>query len=830
MAETIGEFFVRLGLDSSVLEEGIASAERTLKQEMARLNRQNTLINLRAQVEIAGLDETTDAERILEIQMEALNQQIANQRQRVELANAAISEMTRLHGANSVETQRAQIAYERERLTLVRLEQQLQNLNDTTETANEENQSLIDKMKAITEKAGPLVAGIMSVAGALSAAYEITNDLVESFRELQNQSLDLNMSISDTDNFVKQIRLAGGDLEDAMGYIRGMTDAFVKGEVDDPEFIALSKYNAEIIDATGRLKNFKEIFEETYQAFKKADAAGEAIEFLQLTGGESGVTDVIKLFRRWEEANEDLNRIVGAELDLQQLHEAERAFNRLTIQIEEFAATLEDIITPATKVGVEQLFEVIAEGTRIINENKTDLQEWGFVVKELLADMADIVTLDYSSYLKRNFNEGGFIQRAQKALAQYNEELENTASKYEELEETLNDDKNPLSQYAIQRIGQFNDEIEAIRDEIEYFGDEYQKARAEIMRWQRNELENKLFLSTDEETAIRKLGAAKLELLEKQHLDELNKIREDSLDRAAEMLQEAADIQFNMVHNEIERELRDIERWKQAQLEKAETAEETAAVISNVAMKEAEIFKREMDRIQGNVESAQDRLMRLTQSQRDIDMHDATKRYMEDIEGGLPKDFAKTILEVERLKINKTADEQRDSYLRKPLDLPNNLMQKVEYYLKQMPEKLSMQSPDYVNALNANQQLQWQAYLAPKLDNIGVDINSLAQELPPNVAEMTAAVTDLNRTLYEKISEMTASFGEMAQGINDTYNQRQTTTVAPVVNLNIDLGGAYVFDNSMKQQLVDDITTDVANAVTDAVKNAAGQASYGYGN
>ena len=222
--------------------------------------------------------------------------------------------------------------------------------------------------------------------------------------------------------------------------------------------------------------------------------------------------------------------------------------------------------------------------------------------------------------------------------------------------------------------------------------------------------------------------------------------------------------------------------------------------------------------------------MRLTQSQRDIDMHDATKRYMEDIEGGLPKDFAKTILEVERLKINKTADEQRDSYLRKPLDLPNNLMQKVEYYLKQMPEKLSMQSPDYVNALNANQQLQWQAYLAPKLDNIGVDINSLAQELPPNVAEMTAAVTDLNRTLYEKISEMTASFGEMAQGINDTYNQRQTTTVAPVVNLNIDLGGAYVFDNSMKQQLVDDITTDVANAVTDAVKNAAGQASYGYGN
>ena len=118
------------------------------------------------------------------------------------------------------------------------------------------------------------------------------------------------------------------------------------------------------------------------------------------------------------------------------------------------------------------------------------------------------------------------------------------------------------------------------------------------------------------------------------------------------------------------------------------------------------------------------------------------------------------------------------------------------------------------------------------IDNVGADnqILQLIQAQGTYTTELTSSVNQLTSSLSQSLIEMTQQFGAMAQSIERAQNQRpqQNITVSP--NINIDLGGAYVFDNSMRQRLVDDITTDVANAVTDAVKNAAGQASYGFGN
>ena len=150
---------------------------------------------------------------------------------------------------------------------------------------------------------------------------------------------------------MRQLRLGGGDIGDFEGYIRGITDAFVKGEVDDPEFVALSKYGAQITDATGRLKEFQDIADEVYRAFKKADYAGEAIEFLQLTGGESGIRDAIQFFRRYEEALADAQKISKAGIDESQLHELDRTMNLVAEQATELKNALGDIFVPAAQVA-----------------------------------------------------------------------------------------------------------------------------------------------------------------------------------------------------------------------------------------------------------------------------------------------------------------------------------------------------------------------------------------------------------------------------------------------------------------------------------------------
>ena len=59
-------------------------------------------------------------------------------------------------------------------------------------------------------------------------------------------------------------------------------------------------------------------------------------------------------------------------------------------------------------------------------------------------------------------------------------------------------------------------------------------------------------------------------------------------------------------------------------------------------------------------------------------------------------------------------------------------------------------------------------------------------------------------------------------------NNRKPAQITVSPNNNIDLGGAYVFDNALKQQLVNDITKEIVEEITTSVRQAISQSSYGY--
>ena len=217
------------------------------------------------------------------------------QRDRIRILDAEYQNLVQSQGANTAAAQRATVRLERERLALANLDRELRNLNDSSsqqstgilDELNDALPQMPTKLQAVGVAFGAVTAGV-------GAATTAVKELMTDFKELQKQSYELNMPVPDTEQFLCEMKLASGDIGDIEGYIRGISDAWVKGEFDDPEFIALRKYGAEIVDTTGRLKNFKDITEEVYQAWKKADAAGEGIEFLQLTGGEMGIRDIIQ--------------------------------------------------------------------------------------------------------------------------------------------------------------------------------------------------------------------------------------------------------------------------------------------------------------------------------------------------------------------------------------------------------------------------------------------------------------------------------------------------------------------------------------------------------
>lgn len=735
----------------------VSNAIDTLEEKLERLNRGGEIVRIRAQVEMEGLDKVADAEKILATRNSSLNQQIELQRERVRLLNENLQDLARTQGETATSTQRATIRLERERLALTRLEREAR---EVTAAISELNSTEINVSGTASISGGTggtggtggsggsggstvsggagdwadllpfelpttKVAAFTLAIGALGAAIDsVTNIVTESiddFRETQKQAYELNLDFNDAEEFLRTLRLGGGDIGDFEGFIRGISDAYVKGEYDDPEFIALRKYGAQITDATGRLKNFKDLTDEVYQAWKQADEAGEGIEFLQLVGGEAGVRDAIQFFKRYEEAMEDAAKILDGNKDNEQWHELERTVNLATVQAEEFKDAIANIFTPAAQVTAEKFFNLFHAATEWLVENKDAIQRWGFIAAEAfdtLSKKISGVTEAISDYLAKaatapkgttgnadadkmmsgmawryqdfnkntpwgdktpwkNFAEAsqsygaaeGIIERAEQKQREFNGEIQEATKSWADFKRADEEatkklyDGNPLSQYGWQRLERFKDELEDLKIEIEFDDDDYQRALAKLKLWYQREHDQKNYLSPAEETALNDLYAAKSDQIKQERQKKLAEVN----DRIQERLKNAADIQYEMTHTAFEKELRDIERWQEAQRKKADTAEEVQAIIAESAAKEAQAFERAMDRIRGKLQSLDDKIFEQEHSQYENDLRRLQQeriRYYEDFQKeGILNEATRAKIEQWYQnavgKLNQRADESR---------------------------------------------------------------------------------------------------------------------------------------------------------------------------
>jgi len=662
---SVGDLYLRLGLNLSDLETGFVTASQTVAANISRLNRESNLIRIRSEIDIAGLDETADAERILQIRTDALNRQMQIQRDRIRILDAEYQNLVQSQGANSTAAQRATVRLERERLALANLDRELRNLNDSS---NQQSTGILDelndalpqmptKLQAVEMAFGAMTAGI----GAATASVK---ELMTNFRELQKQSYELNMPFEETRDFLREMKLAGGDIGDIEGFIRGISDAYVKGEYDDPEFIALRKYGAEITDATGRLKNFKDLTEEIYRAWEKADAAGEGIEFLQLTGGEMGVRDIIQYFQRLKEAREDAAKIYEAKIDDKQLHELDRVLGRVEEQSIELKNAIGDIFTPAAQAAGEKFFQMLHDGTAFLVESKDEIQTFGRVaigvfeeINSLLPSGQFSTILEDSkaiydelkknqesfkpsdemkkyldaqtaanpiSVLKNAFSESDVVKNAIEKQKEFNGEIQGTTKSWadfrkevEKSDKVLND-KNPLNQYALKRIQEFRDELEDLQIELNFDDNDYLKKLAELDLWRDRESIYKNFVSEDEAKAIDELYEARKRLIDLERDNNLAEIRK-SVDAE---FKSSIDARIDKINEEKE-------AWVSAGMDAAEAMELTQKRIDKAMGDAAKDFEREVDRIKGSVQTLDDEIYELEHSQYQNDLRKLQEKYME---------------------------------------------------------------------------------------------------------------------------------------------------------------------------------------------------------
>ena len=167
--ETISKLYFNLGLDMSQLTADFIAADKTINENMARLNREKNLIKIKAEVDMTGLDAIKDKAKILEIQEKALTQQIDLQRQRISLAEAAYKDFCQRKGETSTAANNAAIALEKDRLAMARLETQLKSVSQQKLPTPQVDNRLLSGYTGLKNSIGDVTGKLAELRGATAS-------------------------------------------------------------------------------------------------------------------------------------------------------------------------------------------------------------------------------------------------------------------------------------------------------------------------------------------------------------------------------------------------------------------------------------------------------------------------------------------------------------------------------------------------------------------------------------------------------------------------------------------------------------------------------------
>ena len=887
--ETISGLYLRIGLNYDELNQDFINVEESLSANIQRLNRQKTLIDIKAKVDLTGVE---DAEQRLKVQQEALTKQIELQTQKVRLYETAWIAAVKANGAASQQAEKSAISLKNQELALAQLSQRLKEVTEQqkqlsqtkTDKANFDNSLLgkytnikgdlagkisnltnaftglkdasasadsaitktLEIIGAIPSPVGKAVAALASIPlvarGIENSLLALAEPAIAAGDAVYVMSRGMQLSIADTAKLATVCKVTGIEINEVNSAMRRLSANLNKaGDKDNAAMKMLEKFGAQVKDSNGNLKNEVQLIDEVSKALLRAEAAGQGAAFRDIVGGRF-------TFLEDYAGNVELaGKIVKNGLANPALaHEVQGNINAMNTQAAQLGGVFASALMPVANDIVPRVTKEMGELTKIIAENADGIKTLGQVTADVVGGIGtvvskaiievtkmagavgqavkglkelrtespvdnDIVKLYLDDKEIENFNN--LVQKELKRKFKPAElELLQASPSFAQIESTLRNQLKPTydeiirlrqeAEETTKKIREMNDalketgmttadanrqpsspeSLDAAKDIAKIFGEasdiiyklnhnEYENKKYDLLKW-RQDLINAESTTAEQRIAIEELYAAKLEQIEKEHAEKILQLQRST-----------ADIEYSLTHDAFEKQLRDIEQWKQAQIDKADTAEEIAATIANAAMKETEAFEREVDRIKGKIESAQDRLARLTLSQRDYDEYRAKKQYQQDIKDGLPKEFADALYNAEMAQIKSRAIKGGD-YVKNPAGGRNS---NYSEYFRNFTPNLENQKKSLVD----------------------LDAAELARELAEDKARK--AVEEFGNSLDKSKSKVDETVNN-----SDSLNQALDAAAGTLENADSSLGN---IDNNVKGT-VDGIVNSADNLKDKMSQNA----------
>lgn len=570
------------------------------------------------------------------------------------------------------------------------------NLQGATSSADNAIVASLSVIGSIPHPVGRAVAAFAAMPIVLKG---VENSLVDMARAATAagdatyvMSRGFQMSVADTGKFTTMCKTAGVEVNDLASTLKRVQQTIIRGGNDAKAEQWLKRYGESAFDASGRLRDLNEMTLTLSRALKKAQADGRVMEFILATMRGASADAITAIEDAEDVYKQAATTVKNGLLDPKFAHEVQGNINQMNDQAAKMNATFSAALLPVANEIVPRLTERMGKLTQIIADNKEMIRSFGRAAADAFLKVEQAAETVGKAFLsvgkayydwQKNPRQDAIIEkyknntdiktvddliRAEQPAA-FNVIKENpflyqqTLSIYEPMFRALQDVqdevkrkneelakllKQPLSGADLSTIGQerraieqnpelldtlrkarkYQEEADAILYKMNH--SDYENKKLDVDIWY-NELVREGEKSNEELEALAKLRSAKLEQIEKEHQ---KKIKEQ-LEKTQEYYRNAADIEYGLTHSTFEKQLRDIEQWKDAQMKKAETAEEVAGIIKNAAAKEAEAFEAAMDRIKGKLQSLDDKIFAQEHSQYEQDLRRIQQerlRYYEDFQ------------------------------------------------------------------------------------------------------------------------------------------------------------------------------------------------------
>lgn len=245
-----------------------------------------------------------------------------------------------------------------------------------------------DGVDGVTGKVANMIGGFTKIAGVAAGGFGLTaiiRSAVEAGDKLHDLMERYQMSAAEAGNFSKIMKITGGDVDATAKTIMRL-DKSLQGSSDESERAkrVMDIFGVSVTDASGKLLPINQQLENLAVGYRKAQAAGEAQEFIMNTLGTRGMA-LIPTLQKYTEAKKLASEIKGIGIDPDEMKKMSLELKEMELQFGQLQLVSGSALAPLAKELLPEIIPLLKSSAEFINKNKTEIAEFTTTLVKLIA-------------------------------------------------------------------------------------------------------------------------------------------------------------------------------------------------------------------------------------------------------------------------------------------------------------------------------------------------------------------------------------------------------------------------------------------------------------